>query len=489
MENNRKELELYSSSIEAAVLSAIMFDETSMDTVMYSLTPKDFYIPGHSNIYKIMMQLSEDGLPIDESFIIKELKKIDSNAENNIIEIMSTTPVSAIEKYIDRLREYTQKRILFDLSISIRKKLEEDINTTELLVSVTDDIDTLQSGMLSNSNSRDMPDIIDEIEADMEMARSGEKLPYFKTGYVNFDSYVGGFVENGLTIVAGRPSMGKSSFTSSPIVSTIERGEGVVLYSMEVADKNALLRLISFRSDEPLSSLKVGMLNSIERYNSTKDFFISANSLFTIVDRSGMSRKDLELDIIKRIKANPLINTIIVDHLLQMYIDDKKHSPTELGNITKMLKRLSQNYKLTIVLLSQLNRGLESRDNKRPMMADLQGSGSIEQDADMIVFLYRPEYYREKEWNSEENGEYIRPEIEHAEAIVGKNRDGPTGSVELGFKSKTASFVNDHQPIDEIEYVDDNIDENMGYKASTKDSEDIIHTDIEETTNVQMPLI
>ncbi len=489
MENNNQELELYSGAIETSVLSAIMFDESAIDDVMYTLTPNDFYLPVHAKVFAIMLDLVEKELPLDEGFIIPELKKTEKYAEEAVITIMSANPISALKSYVDKLREYTQKRTLFNLSISIRKKLTEDMDTTELLSTVTDEMDLLQAGMVSKSNSRNMEEIIDEIEDDMEKARTGEKIPYFKTGYVNFDSYVGGFVENGLTVIAARPSMGKSSFTSGPIVSAIERGEGAVLYSMEVADKNALLRLISFRSGEHLSALKVGMLNNITRYKETKDFFTGANSLFSIVDRSGMSRKDLELDIIKRLKANPNISTIMIDHLLQMYIDDKKHAPTELGNITKMLKRISQNYKVTIVLLSQLNRSVESRDNKRPMMADLQGSGSIEQDADMIVFLYRPEYYKEKDWDSEKDGEYTRPDIEHAEAIIGKNRDGPTGSVELGFKSKIASFVNDHQPIDEIEYVDENIDINMGYEASTKDSDDIIYPDIEDSTHVQMPLI
>ncbi len=326
--------------------------------------------------------------------------------------------------------------------------------------------------------------MVNECTHDMDKAQRGEKTPYFQTGYINFDSYAGGFVENGLTVVAGRPSMGKSSFTSGPIMSALTRQESIVVYSMEVEDKKALLRLISFKSEEPLSRLKVGLINNFEKYASTKKTLIGADTLLSIVDRTGMSLKDLEWDIIRRVKADKNIKSIIIDHLLQMSIDTNKHSPTELGNITKMLKRLGQKYKLSIVLLSQLNRSLESRDNKRPQMSDLQGSGSIEQDADMIVFLYRSEYYREKDWDSEKDGQYQKMEVENAEIIIGKNRDGPTGSVEIGFRSDTVSFLNDSGLIESIDYVDDDIIDE-GEEATIKESEDIIHHD----SNVEMPLI
>ncbi len=161
-----------------------------------------------------------------------------------------------------------------------------------------------------------------------------------------------------------------------------------------------------------------------------------------------------------------------------------------------MLKRISQNYQITVVLLSQLNRSVESRDNKRPMMADLQGSGSIEQDADMIVFLYRSEYYKEKEWDQEKDGPYQRKDVEQAEVIIGKNRDGPTGSVELGFRAKTASFLKDYIPATITEYIDDDADfnssnfgENSNQKGSVKEHDDIIDVQEGGISLIDMPPI
>jgi len=394
------------------------------------------------------------------------------------------------------LKELHQKRIMYSLSIDIQKNIHEECDIQKIFTKAIEMLDNAQNTTSSLNKDRTIDEIVDEIRIDMDKAANGEQVPFFETGYQEFDSSIGGFVENGLTVVAGRPSMGKSSFTSGPIVKTLENNKSVILYSMEVADKNALLRLISFKSQEPLSNMKKGMVKNYKDMSKAMEFFIGYNNRFTIVDRSGMTRRELEIDIVKKIKKDQDLKLIVVDHLLQVQLDPSKHAPTELGEITKMLKRISQNYKITIILLSQLNRGVESRDNKRPMMADLQGSGSIEQDADMIVFLYRSEYYKEKEWDQEKNGPYQKKDVEQAEVIIGKNRDGPTGSVELGFRPVTASFLTNYIPVTMTEYIDDdaefnntNFSENNDQKGSVKENNDIIEAVIENIGQMSMPII
>jgi replicative DNA helicase len=331
----------------------------------------------------------------------------------------------------------------------------------------------------SNNEHRSISDIVEEIYKDMENARTNKELPYLKTGYKNFDKSVGGFVENGLTVIAGRPSMGKSSFTSGPIVHTLEEGYSVVLYSMEVADKNALKRLIAYKAQEPLSNINRGVVGDYASFKDAVDFFKKHEDRFAIVDRAGMTTMQLEIDIKKKLRTMPNLKLVIVDHLLQITLPKRENTAKELGDITKMLKRISQNEKISTALLSQLNREVEKRENKRPTMSDLQGSGSIEQDADLIVFLYRPEYYKEKEWNVEEKGEYERPTIENAEVIVGKNRDGPTCVVGMRFKSKTTSFLNEEEEGYVIEYVD----------ADPDDHKDYSDTMSEPSGNIELPLI
>jgi len=489
---NEDDLKLFDINVEGSIISSVIFENEQFDLVAESLSAEDFYLPAHQTIFQIMGELQEAGKPMDETFILPELSKKISDGERVILEILSSNPISNVKAYLDVVKNYAQKRRLMELTFEIKKLVASEDDSSKAIVDVMDKVEAMQMGIKTVGEPRKMEHITADIRSDMDKAASGEKPPFFRTGYYNFDNKIGGFVENGLTVVAARPSMGKSSFMSSPIISAILRGEGALLYSMEVADKNALSRLISFKCQEPLSSMKMGAVKNITGFNETLEFFENSDDLFQIIDRSGLTRKQLEIDIIKRIKNNPLIKTILVDHLLQMRLDEKGHAPTELGEITKMLKRISQNFKVTVVLLSQLNRSVETRDNKRPMMSDLQGSGSIEQDADMIVFLYRQEYYREKEWDVEKDGEYHRPEVEHAEAIIGKNRDGPTGSVELGFKAITASFMNDYIPAEVVEYVDDSIDaeysENVDSSAANEEKDGIIPT-TETTGQVSMPIL
>ncbi len=491
-----QDIQLYNVAVEAAILSAIVFDNDALDDLADKLSPDDFYVPSHKDVYSIMLSLREDGKPIDEVFLIEELSKVNKASEEVMLNILSANPISNTDSYILMLKELKQKRLLYDMSLKIRKSLHDENDTQKILIDAMDSIEEAQDSVAILKQDRKMSHIVDEIRIDMEKAASGEEMPFFETGYPAFDTAIGGFVENGLTVVAGRPSMGKSSLTSGPIMKTLENGESAALYSMEVADKNALMRLVSFRSQEPLSNIKKGMVQNYQSFNEAMDFFAGQDDKLYIVDRSGMTRRELEIDIIKKLKKDPNLKLIVVDHLLQIQLDTNKHAPTELGEITKMLKRISQNYQITVVLLSQLNRSVESRDNKRPMMADLQGSGSIEQDADMIVFLYRSEYYKEKEWDQEKDGPYQRKDVEQAEVIIGKNRDGPTGSVELGFRAKTASFLKDYIPATITEYIDDDADfnssnfgENSNQKGSVKEHDDIIDVQEGGISLIDMPPI
>lgn len=481
---------LYNLPVEFAILSAIIFENDIIHEISDKLSPEDFYLPSNKEIYRIVLELVEEGKPVDEVFIEEKLRPRIKDSEMALISVLSANPISNPDSYIDMLKDLSAKRRLFNLSIEIRKKLEDANNdSSKILYDALEEIESIQDVSSSSHADRKMSEITAEIRHDMDMARTGEKLPFYETGYRTFDSQIGGFAENGLNVVAGRPSMGKSSFVSAPIVNTLEKGKSAVVYSMEVIDKNALSRLVSFRSQEPLSNIKKGLVQDIGKFNAAMEFFESMDDNFTIVDRTGMNKRELELDIIKRIKKDPNLELIVVDHLLQMQIDPRKHAPTELGEITKMLKRICQNYKITVVLLSQLNRSVESRENKRPMMADLQGSGSIEQDADMIVFLYRSEYYKEKEWDQEKDGPYQRKDVEQAEVIIGKNRDGPTGSVELGFRAKTASFLTDCLPDSITEYIYTDDEQNDAYEASVKENDGIMSQDTESGSSVSMPLI
>ncbi len=446
---------LYNLAFERSILSSFLFDPASFETDRSKLKVDDFYLPSHQHVFEAMNILLDKDIPIDEEFLRNELLKKKQFDEQVMLEIMSANPISSLDAYIGQVVEVASKRRLLELTTLIKRlTIEEEVDFSVIVENISEKLDEITDKGNTESNERSVPEIIVELKDDMEKARLGEKEPFLQTGYSEFDTKIGGFVLNGLTIIAARPSMGKSSFTTKPILQAIKRGEHVVLYSLEVVDKNALNKIISYESQEGLSNLKRGEIVNIREFDRTIKFLEDNEHLLTIIDWTGMTRKALESDIKKRLKKDDNISTLVIDHLLQIALDDSRSEPSELGKITKMLKRIAQNYRKSVVLITQLNRKVEDRDNKRPMLADLQGSGSIEQDGDLIIFLYRPEYYKEKAWDSEKEGaEYQRMEIEEAEVLVGKNRDGPTGNVKLGFKAITASFLNQVSEPTVVEYT------------------------------------
>lgn len=446
---------LYNLAFERSILGSYLFDPAILEDKIGSLKSTDFYLPAHQSVYEAMISLMEKEHPVDEEFLKKELIKDHKFDEQVMLEIMMVNPISSIDAYLNEMKELSSKRSLLSFTTMIKRMVtEEDHHFEEIGVALTEQLEDILESSSSESKERTVTQIITEIKFDMEQARLGIKKPFLETGYREFDSRIGGFVLNGLTIIAARPSMGKSSFTTKPILTAMKRGEHVVLYSLEVIDKNALNKMIAYESQEHLSDLKNGVIKNFKRFKEAVDFLEKNEHLLTIIDWTGMTRSALESDMKKRLKKDDNVSTIVIDHLLQLSLDDKKHESSELGKITKMLKRIAQNFRKSVVLITQLNRKVEDRDNKRPMLADLQGSGSIEQDGDLIIFLYRPEYYKEKAWDSEKEGtEYARLEIEEAEILIGKNRDGPTGNVKLGFKAVTASFLNEVSVPTVVEYV------------------------------------
>ena len=282
----QKEILFYNTNIEYAILSSIVFDNDSIDAIEEKLNPGDFYLPANKHAYEAMLSLREDGKPIDEVFLLERLSKTEKYAEAALIEILSANPISNVTAYIEMLKELTQKRMLMNIHISIRKALDDEVDPQKVLIDTLDMIEDTQNISSIAQKDRKMSEITQEIRDDMAKAQSGEKMPYYASGYPAFDSVIGGLVENGLTVVAGRPSMGKSSFTSGPIVNTLESGDAAVLYSMEVADKNALTRLVSFKSQEPLSYIKQGLVNGLNEFNSAMSFFEENDDNFKIVERN-----------------------------------------------------------------------------------------------------------------------------------------------------------------------------------------------------------
>jgi len=299
-------------------------------------------------------------------------------------------------------------------------------------------------------------------------ALGNSKLIGTDTGFKNLNDRTSGFGKGDLVIIAARPAMGKTALVLNMALKAIERNEGVAFFSLEMPAEQLMLRLLSAKTSIPLQALRVGDLRD-EQWSQLSAATDELSSKKLFVDDGGYATIHHVRSKLRKLKAqHPEISVAIIDYLQLMSGDGKEGRQQEVSEISRGLKQLARELQIPIVALSQLNRGVESRDNKRPMLSDLRESGAIEQDADIILFVYRDDVYREaqekeremkaKAEGKEYTSEFRKKSEEDAEIIIGKQRNGPTGTVELVFQKNYTRFVDKtHAPAFEVEYEDADI--------------------------------
>jgi replicative DNA helicase len=247
------------------------------------------------------------------------------------------------------------------------------------------------------------------------------------SGFESLDSLISGFKAHTLTVVAGRPSMGKSTLALN-IADHVSQTNNVLFFSLEMSQIQLMLKMVSSKTSIPLSKIDKGELSDSEEGRFYKELSKTGNQSLTIIDKGGLTVKDI---VVRSRQANSelKVDLILIDYL-QIMKYDKGREISELGNITRELKYLSKELGIPIILLSQLSRGVESRENKRPYMSDLRSSGEIEQDADIVLMVYRDEYYHPED----------TPDRGLAELIVAKNRMGQIGYVKCQFDGQFSKF-------------------------------------------------
>jgi replicative DNA helicase len=252
------------------------------------------------------------------------------------------------------------------------------------------------------------------------------------TGYQEFDRLTAGLQPSDLIIVAGRPAMGKTTFAMNLAENAaIKHGKSVAVFSMEMASLQLVMRLFSSLGQIEQNRLRTGTLDDMDWPKLTSAMTLLHKSKIFIDDTPALSPAELRARA-RRLKREHDIDMLVVDYLQLMSVPDtRENRATEIAEISRSLKAIAKELNIPVVALSQLNRALEQRPNKRPVMADLRESGSIEQDADLIVFIYRDEVYNPE---SNEKGQ--------AEIIIGKHRNGSTGKVQLAFQGQWLRFVN-----------------------------------------------
>jgi len=461
---------LYNLAFERSVLSSIIFEPSQFDELSVTLNKDDFYLPAHQDIFAAMLTLLQKDQPIDEEFIKKELIKAKKFDEQVLLEILSANPISNTKAYVDEIKDKSLKRHLLTLTTEIKRvTVEEELPSAEVidivekkLYEITQDNQT--------SDFKDSPKMtFDTMEYIKEMkARGNSVLVGVDTGFKELNKMTTGFGKGDLVIIAARPAMGKTSFILNTVNSLILQGKGVAFFSLEMPAEQLMLRLLSIQTSIPLQKLRVGDMNddqwsnlngAIDRMNSAKLF---------VDDQGSVNINQLRSKLRKLKNQHPEIEIAVIDYLQIMSGIGNQDRHLQVSEISRGLKMLARELEMPIVALSQLNRGLESRNDKRPMLSDIRESGSIEQDADIILFVYRDDVYLYKEEKEREKAAkaegkeftstYVEKEEEDAEIIIGKQRNGPTGHVKLVFQKKLTRFVDVPSFASAVETVYENVD-------------------------------
>ncbi|WP_457564171.1 replicative DNA helicase [Caminibacter sp.] len=455
-------MNLYNLDIERGILSAIIFDGQVYEDVAAILTPSDFYLPFHQHVFETMEELYKKDLPIDEVFLREELKKKGKYDEEAFLEILGTVPVEAVEAYAREIKDLATKRELIHLSNEIKKVvLEEDKRAVEEVEIIQSKLFSIATSNLSGdfkSSTKIINDTLDFIK--LQASKKNKIVTGLDTGFVELNRMTSGFGEGDLIIIAARPSMGKTAFALNLSLNVLKQNKGVAIFSLEMPAEQLMLRMMSAYGRIPLQDIRRGNLNDEEwsRLSAIADD-LSNRPLF-VDDEGNINIHTIRAKLRKLKAQNPDLSLAVIDYL-QLIASDLKERHLAIAEISRSLKLLARELNIPIIALSQLNRALESRPNKRPMLSDLRESGAIEQDADIIMFIYRDDVYKameakQKQKEAMEKGKAVEidfkeKEVEDAEIIIGKQRNGPTGTVEMLFHKKYTLFTDKVSEVNEIE--------------------------------------
>lgn len=430
----------HSTDAEVAVLGAMLIDKDAVSKVVEVVDAECFYHEKHVLIFKAMMSMFERGVTIDLVSLSDQLQR-DGTLERvggmfALTEISVRTVSSANVEYHARIvLERFLKRQLIKVAGEIAHECYDE--TTDAL----DEVDRAEQRIFEVAEKRlrrsysGMKKLTkDAIERIFSMATGeGDGITGVPTGFTALDQLLSGLQPSDLIIVAARPSMGKTAFALSVAREASRRGKSVGIFSLEMSAQQLVLRLISADAAVGLQALRSGRLSNAEMHEIVTRVDSLMNAQIYIDDSAGLSPVEFRAKC-RRMKMEHKIDLVMVDYLQLMHAPKAESREREISMISHTLKQVAKELNIPVIALSQLNRTLEARADKRPMLSDLRESGSIEQDADVVMFIHRPEYYKITAFEDGRSTENI------AEIIVGKQRNGPTGDVRLFYQKELAAF-------------------------------------------------
>ena len=433
--------------LEEVVLGAMLIDKKGVDEVIDILKPEAFYKESHQHIFSAIKKLFEDGQPIDlltvSSYLKKEKKLESVGGDFYLIQLTQKVSSSAHIEYHSRivLQKYIQRSLIQISNEIIEEAYDESTDVFDLLDNAESKLYDVTQGNI-NKSSETAQSLVIQAKKRIEEIANQKGLSGIPSGFDELDELTSGWQPSDLIIVAARPGMGKTALTLSMARNiTVEQNIPVAFFSLEMSAVQLITRLISSETELSSEKLRTGKLEKYEwEQLNVKVKNLEKAPLF-IDDTPSLSIFDLRAKA-RRLASQHGIKLIVVDYLQLMTSGTSNKTGNreqEISTISRNLKALAKELDVPVIALSQLSRAVETRGGaKRPLLSDLRESGAIEQDADIVSFIYRPEYYGIEEWD---DGEASQTKNE-AEFIVAKHRNGGLDNIRLKFIGQFGRFEN-----------------------------------------------
>ncbi|WP_243298995.1 replicative DNA helicase [Bacillus litorisediminis] len=424
---------------EQAVLGAIFLEPSSITVASEILEPEDFYRSAHEKIFYHMLKLNDSGEAVDLITVTEQLQAAkqleDIGGVSYLSELAASVPTAAnIDYYAKIVAEKSLLRRLIKTATSIAQDgyaREDEVD--ELLTEAEKKI--MEVSQRNNSGTfQDIKDVLVKTYDQIEVLhnRKGD-ITGIPTGFAELDRMTAGFQKNDLIIVAARPSVGKTAFALNIAQNVATKtSENVAIFSLEMGAEQLVMRMLCAEGNIDAQRLRTGSLTDDDWRKLTMAMGSLSRAGIYIDDTPGIRINEIRAKC-RRLKQEHGLGMILIDYLqlIQGSGNSRENRQQEVSEISRSLKGIARELQVPVIALSQLSRGVEQRQDKRPMMSDIRESGSIEQDADIVAFLYRDDYYDKES----ENKNII-------EIIIAKQRNGPVGTVQLAFVKEYNKFVN-----------------------------------------------
>ncbi|WP_367341463.1 replicative DNA helicase [Limosilactobacillus sp.] len=440
---------------ERAVLGSAFLSDDAFKQSLEFLTPKDFYQRNHQIMYQAMVNLDDRDEKIDPITIRDELTRENQLANvggiKYVAELAGAVPTAAnVEYYAKIVRDKATARRLIEAAQNI---IDQSYEGKEAVADLTDNAEQSIMQVAEDQNTGGFQNMNDLVDSSLnhieELTKDHSDVTGISTGYKQLDEITTGLHPDEFIVIAARPAMGKTAFALNLAQNVAIRGENTVvaIFSLEMGAESLVDRMLCAEGRINSQHLRTGNLTNEEVTNLWNVSGTLANTRMFIDDTPGIKVSEIRAKCRRLKKEQGSLSLIVIDYLQLIEGGNAENRQQEVSMISRQLKKLAKELSVPVIALSQLSRGVEQRQDKRPVLSDIRESGSIEQDADIVSFLYRDDYYDrdDNEEDPDEGGqpadEDDQPSVSQVELIIEKNRSGPRGTVNLMFNKTCNKFV------------------------------------------------